>query len=267
MIEHQFPPAWEDQLAATARAFAYPPTPNIALAVRERLAAQPRPRLPGRRLAWAMIVLLVLTGLLSVPQVRAKVRQWLRIGTVQITLIEPTPTSVEPQNAASQTATPGIGPTPTLPARLQGLQGETTLEQAQRTLPFTLALPTEPADLGPPDRVFLPEPSGHVAVLVWVDPQATDQITLSLHILDSEAWVQKMVNANQVNRTNVHGQPAIWLRSTHDLYFFNPDTGRDYAQSQVVTGNVLIWAERGLTYRLETSGSLAQAQRIAESLR
>jgi hypothetical protein len=251
---------WEAQLQATASAFAYPITPDIAGAV-----AAPRSpaRGPGRLWSWALLVLLLIGRFLAVPQVRARLIDGLRIGSVRISLVEPTPTA---QQSASGPATPGDAPTSTLPPRLRQLRGETTLAEAKRSLPFPITLPTIPSTLGAPDRVFMPAPSGHVAVLVWLDPQATEAITLSLHILDSAAWAQKMAHRDDIEPSSVNGRPAIWLRGQHELYFYDPNSDFVYLEPQLVSGNVLIWTTDELTYRLETSGDLEAARRIAESI-
>ena len=41
----------------------------------------------------------------------------------------------------------------------------------------------------------------------------------------------------------------------------------EYVQRRLVTGHALIWTEGNVTYRLETSLSLPEAVRVAESLR
>ncbi len=85
----------ETSLQAAAHDFPYPLTPDIARAVRQRLAMEPRQAAMRRmRLAWAAaIAVLILAGLLAVPQVRAAVLEALRIGAIRIFLTEPTPTS------------------------------------------------------------------------------------------------------------------------------------------------------------------------------
>src|SRR5262249_46761510 len=115
--------ALEKRLLAMNETFPYPPTPDIATAVRGRLnrGAQPARALPTRRLLWvALIVLLILGGLLAVPQVRAAILEWLQIGGVRIFVTEPTATST-PTGAFTP------APTQTLIPSLSSLAGRTTL--------------------------------------------------------------------------------------------------------------------------------------------
>jgi len=262
------PGRWEDQLRETARAFAYPPTPDLAPALRRRLAASGRP-VPARRLprwGWVVLILLLLSGLLAVPQVRARLQEWLRIGSVQISVITATPpaaTQGVPAAAAPQIQTPPTA-TPARPLALLSAGAETTLEAARQSLPFTIPLPAGPP--GPPDHVFLPEPTGHAVVLVWLDPRQTDQISLSLHILDSEVWAQKMLHGLPDSIT-VNGAAGVWIVDEHEIYLFDPRTGTRYTTPSLVTGNTLLWAADGLTYRLETGLGRDKAVRLAESLR
>jgi len=103
-------------------------------------------------------------------------------------------------------------------------------------------------------------------VLVWLDPQRTDQVSLSLHILDSESWAQKMLHA-QPESVSVNGAAGLWIPDEHEIFLFNPATGTRYATPRLVTGHTLLWAADGLTYRLETGAARADALRLAESLR
>jgi hypothetical protein len=260
------PGRWEEQLRETARAFAYPPTPDLAPALRRRLAASGRP-VPTRRLprwGWVVLILLLLSGLLAVPQVRARLQEWLRIGTVQISVITSTPAASPQADSAAPSSQAPLTATPARPLALLNAGAETTLEAARRSLPFAIPLPAGPP--GPPDRVFLPEPSGHAVVLVWLDPRQTDQISLSLHILDSEIWAQKMLHS-QPGSIPVNGAAGVWIADEHEIFLFDPSSGAQYTTPRLVTGNTLLWAADGLTYRLETSLGRDEAVRLAESLR
>src|SRR5207244_11419355 len=84
----------EAQLQRAAREFVYPPTPDIAVAVRQRLAGErlpahrpaPAPAGQRRRLAWitvAATLAVLLVSILAVPEVRAVVQAVLRIGPVR----------------------------------------------------------------------------------------------------------------------------------------------------------------------------------------
>ena len=255
----------EAQLANIAPHFPYPPTPDLAGSLKRRLATEPgRPSLQVRRLAWGMVAAIgLLVILLAVPPVRAAILEALRLGAVRIFLTEPTPTvTPTPPSAASPLPPPTPRPSPTPLASLLDLAGETTLAGAQAQVNFPIRLPAEPPDLGPPDRVFRQHVGGTVLVLVWLDPDDPGRIRLSLHHLGSGAIVEK-VQPRVIRETTVHGRPALW---TQGPYLLQLRTG-EVDLRRLIDGNVLIWTEGEITYRLETDLSLAEAVRMAESLR
>ena len=250
-----------------ARAFSYPPTPDIAASVRERLASRPGAAQRGRvtsrpRLALvaAALVVLALGAALLTPDVQAFVRYILRIGSVGIVVAPPTPTTV-----------PGAGtaaPSPTqLPTLLQSLNGKTTLEDARTRMTFPLKVPSYPPDLGPPDLVYLQDPYSLV-VLVWLDPGQPGKAKLSLiQIVESAGLSQKAVShPEMVEETTVSGKKAAWVRGPHTLVFTNPDGTTEFQQHLLVEGNVLLWQDNIVTYRLETDLPKEEAIKVAESL-
>lgn len=226
----------DERLHTVAQDFVFPPTP-------QRMIPRPAKHEPlrlRRALVWAIMLVLALNALLAVPQVRATVRQWLRIGTVQIEIVE-TPL-----------------PTPSLSPALQSIGKPMTLAELRSTVAFTV--PTVP-DLGEPDQALLPNAENHVAVLQWHDPSAL------LYILDDQAWAGKIMFQENVTRTKINGHAAIWLKGQHEVFFYNPDTGQTYVESRTVVANVLIWTDDRATYRLEMDAPLETMQRIAEGLR
>ena len=141
------PDGFEDEARRRAQRFVYPPTPDLSSrligrgpAVRSRGGRSPQLQ---RRLAWALLALLVLgsvlAGLAAVEPVRAWVAEVLRLGAVRIL-----PAEWQPQ--------PQAPPRTPIPVHL-GWGGETSLAEAAAELPFAVRLPTSPADLGPPDAV------------------------------------------------------------------------------------------------------------------
>ncbi|MEW5988128.1 MAG: hypothetical protein AB1791_15965 [Chloroflexota bacterium] len=292
-MEGQSLELWEAQVQDVARAFAYPPTPDIARAVGRRVVVARRPSVltptrPRVRLAWAVVALLIaLVALMTVPQVRAAVLEFLQIGAIRIFFSQPTPTLTpgpspfegEGMVEGPVTATPGdtLAPSPsegeeseTDASRFSilNLSGRTTLEDAELRAGVPVKLPTYPADLGPPDRVFYQEVAGPMVVLVWLEPGSADQVRLSLYILALEggAFGGKFDWEN-VEPATVNGDTAYWVQGWHILQFFDARGRPLYEMARLVEGNVLIWVEGDVTYRLETALSLEEAVRIAESLR
>jgi hypothetical protein len=247
----------EAGLRELAAALPYPPTPDLAARLRERPATRPQAR---RRLRLALGLLAALLALLAVPQVRAAVARAIQLGAISIRFEEPTPAPAEP-----------LPPTPI--ASLLDLAGETTLEQAAQSLPYPIRLPSYPAQLGPPDRAFLQvfDRSRTMLVLIWLDPQQPDGIGMSLTMLDSSALADKgfvvKTGSEILQEVRVGGERALWLRGPHFLEIRRGDGQSGYDLRRLVEGEVLIWTEGDLTYRLESHLALAEAIRVAESLR
>lgn len=249
----------EKRLQEAARTFHYPPTPDVTSAIRSRLNPQRRNIVSFRRLAVrvAIIVLVLLLGLLAVPEVRASVLEFIRLGAVRIFIGEPTITATA--IATPLPDAPNTRDVPVLP--LAKLQGETSLEMANRQARFPVRVPTL---LGSPDRVFYQVFGGPVVILIWTDPADPDHAKFSLHQLGVGAHADKF-QPRIVERTKVKGLDALWVEGPHFLAYQTP-RGTDVSTWFLVAGNVLVWKEGNITYRLETSGTMEEAIRIAESL-
>ncbi len=254
-------PNWEEQIQTAARAFAYPPTPEIAGDVQSRLAIAATPRARQRlRLAWAILLalLILLAGLFTVPPVRAMLIEWLQMGAVRIWLIAPP----APPNS-THTQTPLSTSTPL--ASLFDLAGATTFAEAQQKAGFPLRLPTYPADLGAPTAVFFQDLGGPAVILVWMDSTQPMRARLSLQILGPNTFAEKG-NVQRIAQTTVNGQAALWTEGPYMLAY-RKGNAINWDMRRVVEGHVLLWTEGELTYRLESNLLLPEVVRIAESLR
>nr|MBI2904314.1 hypothetical protein [Chloroflexota bacterium] len=258
----------ESRLRASAAALPYPPTPDVAGAVRSRLAPSRRPTRMATRVTWATVIALAtLAVLLTVPQVRAGLLEVLQVGAIRIFLVPPTatPTATLPPLTPGATRLPTGTSPPTatqLPALLD-MAGETTLAGAQSLAGFTIRLPSYPTGLGPPDRVFVQEMGGALVVLVWLDPDHPERVRLSLHEFGPDSYAGAKSEPKVIAQATVHGQPAVWTEGPYlmQLRSGNMDIRR------LVEGHVLIWQEYGITLRVETDASLEEAVKIAESIR
>jgi len=239
MTDDYQPERFAERIQGLAAGFRYPPTPDIATRLRQ---PQRRPvRRP--RLAWAIaIVLAIAAGLLTVPAVRAAVVEIVKLGAVRIFLGGPTPLP------------------PTGHLSLSELPGETTLEVARASAAIPIRIPTYPVDLGPPDRVFLLRGFGGTVILVWEDPNYPDLARLALFEIPQGPIVNKLF-PERIESTSVAGRPAIWTIGDH----FIEVIVEGQRKQVLVGGNVLIWSLEEVTYRLETTLSLEEALRIAES--
>lgn len=256
------------RLEQVAPDFPYPPLPDIEQRVNHQLAQETSPRpLQTYRWAWAIIVVgVVLAGVLAVPPVRAALLEILQLGSVRILLSEPTPTATVPPPTPDANLATSIPPPNSAPlSSVLDLAGETTLAEAQAQIDFTLRLPTYPADVGQPNRVFLQESGGPIIIMVWLDPDQPDQVKLSLHLLGKNTYAQK-IQPQLIEHTEVNGQPALWTHGPYLLQFQDGNTTTTNP-GRLIDGHTLIWLEDEITYRLETDLPLTEAVRVAESLR
>lgn len=238
---------WEETVRLLARAYDYPPTPDIAAAA-PRLSGPPAARRPAwQRPALVFAALLLLLALaLSVPAVRAAVRDWLQIGAVRIVL---TPPATMP--AVTVTA-------PSLPGE------PLSRVEAEAVAGFALRLPTAPPAGAPPDRFYLQrlplEPEASVVISVWDDPERPGEPLLTLYQIASDNCCLKGAWGIGGAETTVGGQQAYWVEQEHPLQL---------GQSEgwlLVPDAVLVWTDGVFTYRLESSLTVEAAVRVAESI-
>lgn len=270
---------FEDRLLSVANDFPYPPTPDIASWVdlpEKSVARSAFP--PRRRLALVLVLLVVLlASLIAVPEVRARLLDFLQIGSVRIFLAEPTP--IVSLTAALGSGREGLLVTPTrepvilaIPptatpdyssdiVSVLDLDGETSLTELRSQPVLDFRLPTYPPNLGLPDRIFYQQlGGGQFAVFVWLHPGSEERVRITLYALGEGAAGFKG-QPQVVAEAQVNGERALWTDGPH--YFFidgSLEIGR------LVDSPVLIWTEAGLTYRLEADLSQEEMIKIDESL-
>jgi hypothetical protein len=142
------------------------------------------------------------------------------------------------------------------------LAGASTLETARARARFPVRLPSYPPDLGEPDAVFVQSEPSPVVIMAWHDPTDPTAAKLALYQIGAEAYFAK-IEPRVIQETEVNGLMAIWAEGPHMLL----NRSRQLEFRRLVQGNVLIWTEGEVTYRLESGLELDEARRIAESLR
>ena len=248
----------ENRLHSITSGMEYPPTPDIASHVRERLRPSARSRFIPRKLAWSLTIVFVLvSSIVLIPPVRAAVIEFIQIGIVRIF---PQPTEA-PETLVPPTATPTIQ-FPSLIPLLDDLAGETNLEDAQEIVSYQILLPTYPSDLGSPDHVYVQDVEGAMTVLVWVDPLQPENVTMSLHFIPVRHWAINKFGPEIIEETTVNGERALWAEGPYPLFLSNGNV--EFVR--LIEGHVLIWESDGVTYRLETDLGMEEAIKIAESL-
>ncbi len=247
--------AWEESvLERLAPAVAYPATPNLLPAVRQRLSEQsPASRRENavlRRVAVAAVVFLVAFGLTLIVsrETREAVADFLGLG-VAGERIEQLPTPA-----------PGVTPTalPT-PPRLDDIARRITLEQAAQRLGFAIA---KPAGQREPTAVYtLNAPADTVVILRYTGFDLWEFAT------DQGFILKKQIGGSSLTETTVNGAPAYWIGGGTRVLSFVDASGSEVAGTQRSTvGSALLWSRNGRYYRVEGVVDLESAKRIAETV-
>ncbi len=91
---------------------------------------------------------------------------------------------------------------------------------------------------------------------------------MSLWEIDEDVFAEKSADMQvRIAATQVHGRPALWVQGPHMLRFRFPGGDDPFELARLVDGQVLIWTQGMITYRLETTLPLGDAVKVAESLR
>jgi hypothetical protein len=104
--------------------------------------------------------------------------------------------------------------------------------------------------------------SGDVLILVWTEEENLNQAWLILYQIAPGSWAGTKGEPEVIERTQVHGQPAVWVEGLHP---FTLSDG-NHVFRRLIVGQALIWEENQVTYRLESYLSLEESIKIAESL-
>lgn len=244
----------------------FPPTPDIAGEMLDLLPDQsiPSSRAAGWRVA-AIITLMVLVALatsLAVPASRTAIADFFGIEGIRIEF-----------GQADDIDTPGT------PESIGGtlLLGERApFEEVMRAAPFEVMLPgASPVDV--PDETWLNQRSGATVVgMLWRAGDALPEIGatgVGMLLLEIESddddviFVKKVAGSGEFDTAIINDLPGYWIEN--GVLAVEPVEGLmlDLLDSGTRrSGNVLIWSDGTVTYRLETMLPKKDAVRIAESL-
>ena len=234
---------FEFQLRDLAAAIEFPPTPDLAPAVRMRLAPRRRWRPSRRTLAIALAVLAVaVAGVLAVPPARSALLDWLGFGGVELEFVDE------------------------LPARAVSsdldLGERTTLAQARRRAGFDVVEP--PHELGRHAVYFREPPDGGMVSFLYGRPGSV-KLLISEFNGDYRPYVHKILKVTtRAVPSRVDGTPALWLEGAHFIEYADA-AGVFQSDSVRIARRVLLWRHDGLTFRLEGAVSRQQAIEIAEA--
>src|SRR5262245_59722944 len=215
---------------------AFPPTPDLATAIRGRLERPPRFWQRPVAIAAAIVVVAAIAAAFAVPQSRSAILDWLGLRHVSVVHVEKLP--VVPANGGLD------------------LRHRVTLAEAQRAAPWLLAPD------GDPESVWVNEsiPGGKVSLL-WGTPS---HVRLLLTELSGRAYIEKILDGDtQVERVKI-GTAGVWFQGEHVVMFQDRD-GRFHDTHARLARNTLVWQQGGVTLRLEGALTRAEALRIART--
>ena len=258
----------ERQLTQLGRELDWPPAPDAAAAVRDRLRADRRARrssfriarlLPPaglrRSFAIAVVALLVLAGgvFAAVPSVRHSVLEFFGLRGATVERREHLP--------------PAPGPQPPAVGR------RITLERARGVLGFE---PLVPQAAGTPDAVFVDGtvPGGRLTLEYRARPSLPEAKSTGLGLLVDEfrgdlnpAYAGKMAGqATRIEPFTLDGERAIWVAGAPHFFFYR-SPGNPFQERRLrIAQNVLLLEHERLLVRLEGAFGRARAIELARSL-
>jgi hypothetical protein len=284
----------ERALADLGAHLTFPTTPALAAAVRTEVARGPAARRVGptpfpvrRVLAAAAVVLLAVVAALALSSgFRSTVADFFGIKGVRIVIERETPTPtatatgtaaatpIASPSAATPTATPTAAATPIGTGLLLGRQ--VTLDEARAGVPYPLQVPTLPR-LGQPDEVYLrtlPDGNRMVSFIYLPAPglPETEQTGVGALLMqfkgrDDVPYIGKSISEGYaMEEVEVNGEPGIWIAGSHQMTLL-PDPSLGCCRGPTRSaGNVLLWEQDGITFRLESALDEDAALAIAESV-
>ncbi|MBX7267347.1 hypothetical protein KIF24_15820 [Micromonospora sp. Llam7] len=239
----------ERELRELSTWLATPPPPEVTAQVRARLAAAPATRHVERRRRWRYALAAALAALLVavLPPGRAAlagaVTGLLRFAGITI--------------STSSAPGPPTGSASPLPA-----QRPAALDAAQRLVRFPIRTP---AALGPPEQVLVADPDGTGGHRVVTLLYRGGAVRLDAFDGRLDPVFVKQAGGPGVQWTQVAGAQAIWVGAPHPVSYVDRD-GTVRQESARLAAATLIWADAGVTYRLEGGLTMTEAIGIATSL-
>lgn len=236
---------------------AFPETPDVAAAVRRRVAGVPRRPARGRTLALALAALVVIVGaVLAVPPARSAILEWLGLRGATVEKVESLPELPSRVPASLELGLP------------------VPIEDGRPRVEFPSLL--VPAALGAPDAAYYSSvvPGGKVSLVYESRDDLPRSRFTGVGLLvtqfngrASPEFVSKLVDQGvMVERLEVEGRPGLWIEGgPHALLFRGPD-GVILEDTVRLAGNTLLLQHGSLLVRLEGALSRERALEIAASL-
>jgi len=250
----------EWQLSRLGAELEWPATPNLAPAVRVRVAMR-RPRFDRRWVTAAAAAILVLAAIAAYPPGRDAIASWINLHTFFRTVPHlETPTPLPP------------GPL----GRRLGLGEQTALANARAALNWPLLVP---ASLGAPDEVYLQpppdRPAGGEVTLVYSAraglPAASQTgvgvlITEARGTINSEFFGKIIGPGTTIEPVAVAGNSGYWIAGAPHTFVFIDSSGGVRFETLRLATNTLLVNVGGTVVRIEGNITKAHALAIAATL-
>jgi hypothetical protein len=241
-------PELELTLVELGRSIEFPPTPDIASRVRERIA-QDRPArrtfLPVRRtLVIALALAVVAIGaLMAVPGTRAAILDFFGLRGVTVERVETLPT------------------VPTVVDLRLGEQ--VSLERADNLADWDVVVPEA---LGDPDEIYFSHfPPGGMVSFVYGSSEEPRALFTQFKATVGDAFFKKVEAGTRVESLSVDGEPGLYLSGAPHVFGYLDENGNYQVETLRLVGNVLLWERAPLTLRLEGDIPKDVALQIARS--
>jgi hypothetical protein len=241
----------ELQLRELGAQIEYPPTPDIAGAVRARLAAEPSQRPFGLRRAVVIAVAVLavaVAAVMAVPQARTAILEWLGLRGVTI------------ERVSTQ---------PTAPAEAElGLGDRVSLDGARSRAAYEVLVP-QTDEFGDPGVYYSSLVQGGQVGFVYRsdDGRVVLLITEFRGSLEEDFIHKSAGPETTIERVTVNGEPGFWLEGEPHEFLYLDEAGQPIFETLRLAGNTLLWTQGEVTLRLEGDVTKAEALAVAESMR
>jgi len=271
--------ALESRLRDVGGHLAYPPTPNLAVAIRGRLAERSargedhwynlwRARMRPAFVALAFLAVIGAVLLLD-PTMRVGIAQRLGLRTVAIEYV---PSVGVPPTRAPAAMPSGAPSDPRL-----SLGDRVSLAQAAGRVSSPIVVPTV-SELGAPDEVYVSDapPGGQVALVYGSRPGLPSTPETGVGLLFTEfdgslvrgQFGKGLGPGTRLEEVQVAGEDGLWIEGNpHAVFGYQDAVGQMRGEAIRLAANTLVWQRGSLVLRLEGALSKEKALRIAASVR
>lgn len=234
---------FESRLRALGGDVEWPPTPDLASAVRSRIAPIGRGASWWRRreLAFALAAAILLAlALVALPPTRQAIAGWLGLTHVTLKRVP-------------------VLPSPPPSSSIPGERTRVDLAEARVRAGFTVLAPALTSAV-----YLVNRPPGADVQFELADGIF---VTESAGSFDAPLLGKVIGPGTEVTRTQVRGRPGAWIHGSPHQVAYLDRAGNFRLETLRVAGNVLIWEEGGVVMRVEGASSEAAARTIAAGLR